>query len=367
MTRIASYVAGFVLIAGLLCLPALFGGDGAAADRPDLPWSPRWDDVLGTNVALLLLVLVVGLAGALFGGHHGATTGERAPSYVPTQAPPEGLGPAQAVHVLGERLTNRTFVGSLLHAAERGAVSVRREDRDWVVTELPEAAAGVDVVTQASYRPLLDGNGSFRLAPDSAETGDRLGRALAGLREEARAWGVASGTMSRTGLAGRCVGVLALGVLLVAVCLLARPFGMSMLGVLPGALVVCGVSMAFSGVGSRHTRRGRDLWARVGGFRRMLQSPSSRLRFGFARREDLYTAYVPWAVTFGCEREWAQKYRTEVGAEPPFPGFLGSYAGEHTVDHVAALVHSLDATVAAAITAHRVAGRRRERTPLRRR
>jgi hypothetical protein len=134
----------------------------------------------------------------------------------------------------------------------------------------------------------------------------------------------------------------------VGACLVLQPFGMSMLGLLPGALVVGAVSAARPG--ARHTRRGRELWSRVGGFRQALTTPSSRHRFGFAGREELYAAYVPWAVAFGCTRQWAQKYRNEVGAEPPVPPFLGSYVGAHTADHVDALVHSLSSTVADAIS-----------------
>ncbi len=67
---------------------------------------------------------------------------------------------------------------------------------------------------------------------------------------------------------------------------------------------------------------GRDLWSRVGGFHRVLSTPSSQERFDFSGREELYTAYVPWAVAFGCADEWAAKYRTEMGTEPPAPSLL---------------------------------------------
>ena len=41
--------------------------------------------------------------------------------------------------------------------------------------------------------------------------------------------------------------------------------------------------------------------------------PSSKQRFDFSGRKELYTAYIPWAVAFGCADEWAEKYRTEIG------------------------------------------------------
>ena len=54
----------------------------------------------------------------------------------------------------------------------------------------------------------------------------------------------------------------------------------------------------------------------------MLSTPSSKQRFDFSGRQELYTAYIPWAVAFGCADEWAKKYRTETGTEPPVPAYF---------------------------------------------
>ena len=77
-----------------------------------------------------------------------------------------------------------------------------------------------------------------------------------------------------------------------------------------------------TGSGTSRTRAGRDLWSRVGGFRRMLATPSSKQRFDFSGRKELYTAYIPWAVALDCADEWAAKYRIEVGEEPPVPHYF---------------------------------------------
>ncbi|WP_459980877.1 DUF2207 family protein [Nocardioides sp. AN3] len=350
MTRIASYLAGILAVAGVLCLPALWADTSSVTGEAGPPWSGRWDDVLGTSSVLLVGVLLVGLVGAVLAGRLGALAGERQPSNVVVDAPPEGLGPAQAVHVLGEPITEQAYVGTLLHAASVGTIALRRDDDGWVLSRLPQPEGPVDVVTERAYGRLLETASPFRVSPTSVAAGRVLHAALTGVRREARAWGVQSGAMSRTGVAGGCAALLGLSVLLVAACVVLTPFGMSMLGLLPGMLLVGACSAAAAGAGTRHTRRGRQLWARVGGFKRLLQAPSSRLRFGFSGREELYTAYVPWAVAFGCSKEWAQKYRNEVGTEPPVPAFLEPYDGPHTADHVDAMVSSLQSAVDGAIS-----------------
>jgi uncharacterized membrane protein len=84
----------------------------------------------------------------------------------------------------------------------------------------------------------------------------------------------------------------------------------------------------------------------------MLSTPSSKERFDFSGRQDLYTAYIPWAVAFGCADEWAKKYRTEVGAEPPVPTYLGAYAGMRTGDYVNSMVNDFSSTVSSSISAY---------------
>jgi len=85
----------------------------------------------------------------------------------------------------------------------------------------------------------------------------------------------------------------------------------------------------------------------------MLATPSSKERFDFSGREDLYTAYIPWAVALGCAKEWAEKYRTEMGQEPPVPHyFAGSYAGSNPAAFVSSMAADFGATVDSAISSY---------------
>ena len=114
-----------------------------------------------------------------------------------------------------------------------------------------------------------------------------------------------------------------------------------------------GLSLMATGSGTSRTRAGRDLWSRVGGFRRMLSTPSSKQRFDFSGRKELYTAYIPWAVALDCADEWAAKYRVEIGEEPPVPHyFAGAYAGAHAGAFVDSMVGDFDCTVSGAISSY---------------
>jgi uncharacterized membrane protein len=53
----------------------------------------------------------------------------------------------------------------------------------------------------------------------------------------------------------------------------------------------------------------------------LLSTPSAEDRFDFSARRDLYLAYIPYAVAFGCADAWAEKYAVATGTEPPVPGW----------------------------------------------
>jgi uncharacterized membrane protein len=122
-----------------------------------------------------------------------------------------------------------------------------------------------------------------------------------------------------TGLAE--LGVLA-GLALAAYVCLANPLHMTALALAPGLYALGALELLAPGASTKRTPAGRELWSRLGGFRRVLSTPSSVERFDFSGRQELYTAYLPWAVAFGCAREWAEKYRSETGSEPPAPAYF---------------------------------------------
>jgi uncharacterized membrane protein len=101
----------------------------------------------------------------------------------------------------------------------------------------------------------------------------------------------------------------------------------TLVGLVPAAFVVAAAGLTSQTVGQRHTAEGRLVWARAGGFRRLLSTPSSEERFDFSARTDAFVHFIPYAVAFGVADRWAQKYRTEMGTEPPIPMWYPMYAG----------------------------------------
>ncbi len=320
-----------------------------------LPWSARWDPVLGDSVLGLVVVLVLAAISGVVGALVAHSAHERQPAYPLQYAPPDGVGPAEALYVVTETVDNRAFVASLLWAAQQGAIDLTREGDTWTITDKAGEAgwAKVDPVT-AAVAPLLGGpGGTFQASRGDVTSGKALQSRIAQFEAETRTWGKENGYLTRAGLGaagtlltiGAIFGVVAFGIF--------NWLGMSITALIPGLFAVAALPLLLPTSRTKRTPAGRDLWSRLGGFRRVLSTPSSKERFDFSGRQELYTAYIPWAVAFGCADEWAKKYRTEVGTEPPVPAyFAGYYAGAHTGDYVNQMVGDFSSTVASSISAY---------------
>ncbi len=321
-----------------------------------LPWTGRWDRVLGTHVPVLVLVLLLAIAATVFGSILGAKSREKPPGFPVLYAPPDGIGPAQAKYIYSESVDRTTYVATLMHAAEKGAVDLTRGSNDsWTITDKagPQGWAGLDAVTTDAAHILGGPGSSFTASSKDVSAGQRLKSELERFESSVETWGKTSGNIVRSGLGGFGGLLVLAGLGLMLACAIWNPFSMTAVGLIFGGFAVGGLSLMATGSGTSRTRAGRDLWSRVGGFRRMLSTPSSKDRFDFSGRKELYTAYIPWAVAFDCAEEWAQKYRFEVGEEPPVPHYFASnYAGANAGAFVGSMVDSFDSTVSGAISSY---------------
>jgi hypothetical protein len=319
------------------------------------PWTARFDAILGPNLVVLAIILALSAGAGFLGYVLARRARETDPQFPLMYAPPEGVGPAQAAYLVTEQVDDEQYVATLMYAAEKGAIDLDRSEGSWTITDKQGAAgwAGLDPVT-SGVAHLLGGPGtSFTASPSDVEAGKRLKSEIESFESDTRSWASGAGLMTGSGLGG--IAGIVIGACLLAVLLNAfvNPFDLTFLALIPGAFGVFGATLAAPGSGTRRTRAGRDLWSRAGGFRRILSTPSAQDRFDFSGREELYTAYVPWAVAFGCADEWAGKFRTEMGTEPPVPSYFGpAYAGAYAGSAASSMVSDFSSTVSSAISSY---------------
>ncbi len=339
----------------------LAGQDVDPPEQTTVPWTPRFDTAFGTNIPLLGGIGAVALLLTALGFVLARLSHERTPRFPLMYGPPQGIGPAQASFILDETIDRRGYVASLLHAAEHGAVDLRRDGDNWTITDKagPQGWAGLDPVT-TSIAGILSGPGSSFVASKKDVTGgQRLQSEVSSFTTETRNWATSNGFLTKAGIGGLGGFLVILGFIAVVVVTIltmsdSNPLEASMVGLIPAGFAAAGIPLLKTGASTKRTETGRQLWSEVGGFKRVLSTPASQDRFDFSGRQELYTAYIPWAVAFDVADKWADKYRVETGQEPPVPAyFAGGYAsGHHGAYDVDSMVSDFDSTIGSAISSY---------------
>ncbi len=316
-------------------------------------WPARFDPVLGSHVGLVGLVALLAAGTSALGLAAARRSVERRPPFPLMYGPPDGIGPAQASYILHETNRDDAYVGTLMQAAEHRAIDLQRTDAGWSIVNRNDdtAWAEVDPITQGVTN-LLSG-GSFTTSKKDVAGGKRLKSEISRFEGDVRNWSLQSGNLAKAGLGDLGLPLVLGSLALTAVLGIWNPFSMSLTGLIPGGFAAGAISLVIPGAATIRTARGRDLWSRVGGFQRVLSTPSSKERFDFSGRQELYLTYLPWAVAFGCADTWADKYRTEVGAEPPLPLYFGpGYTGMSTSTFVDSMVRDFQSTLDSAISSY---------------
>ncbi len=315
-----------------------------------LPWSLRWSKVLGATLPYAALVAALVLYAGWWGRRLARRTHEEPVEALPQYAPPTGVGPHQALYVSLEKLPRRALTASLLLAADKGAVTLSEQGKDWTVTGTGNSV-DLDPVTARILRHLgVHEGGQFVVRHKDASTGATLDSVLSAAQEETKRWALEARLVEKSGpgLLG-AFGVVAAFVTFGALVLMGMPS--TSMALVPGAFAALGLPMLYAGARTRRTEEGRQLWARVDGFRQVLSAGHERLDASDPRAA--YAAHLPWAVAFGCADEWLKKYPLVAGGESSDHHLYGTGAGLGVLAVTGpAFVDSFDSAVSSAISAH---------------
>ena len=294
-------------------------------DRPGVPWSVRWDPILGRSVGVLIAVLALAVAALVAGIAWGRSGREESPGFPVQYAPPEGLGPVQTTYMATESHGPAPLVATILYLADRGFVSLENPAVDsWrIIGRAQDAQWGVlDPGAQAVGDALgIRSPGASFAADGSIGAGKTLGEAQKALPAAVDRWASSAGLVhvAPNEYLGRVAWVVAVLLAALGFTGLGWP---TMWGLPFAAFAIGGVTLLATGVGRRRTAAGRVVWSQAGGFQRLLSTPSAEDRFDFAARTDLFIAYVPYAVAFGVADRWAEKYRVEHPVRAADPGVV---------------------------------------------
>lgn len=122
------------------------GTDVPTPPRATLPWSVRWDPILGRSVPVAAWLLGLSAAAGLGALLWWRTTVEPAPGFPLQYAPPRGLGPVQCEYIRTEEVPDHGLTATMFYLADRGLLTLRQDGpRKWTVQSGAEAGRWTQV------------------------------------------------------------------------------------------------------------------------------------------------------------------------------------------------------------------------------
>ena len=269
--------------------------------------------------------------------------------------PPARLRAAEVGLILDEVADTKDLTATIVDLAVRGHLRIEEipkqglfGKRDWTLhwTDSGDAAA------LAPYeRMLIDGlfaSGSRMEVKLSALSGtfhETLAKAQRELYRASGERGWFADDPSSVRVRWRIVGAFVLVAGAVLTVVLGAIAGAGLVGL---ALVPVGlVYLVLSGTMPRRTAAGHELLLRVLGFRRYMETAETE-RQRFAERENIFAAYLPYAIVFGSVTKWARAFAGLDVAEATagwYTGGTGSDVGAFSND-----LGSFNSSVSSAIS-----------------
>ncbi len=305
---------------------------GAVPDpKPTLERRARdfteWWDATPLTLGASLLVL---LAGVFLIARRWLSAG-RDPSgpdtIVPEYEPPEKLRPAEVGLVVDESADTKDLTATIVQLAVRGYLRIEEVEshglfgggRDWTLVRL----RAPDAALVPYERVLLEGlfasgesvklselKGTFHHVLHTAEHDLYKASVESGWfpadPERVRwKWGGIAGALVLIG-AGAAAG-------------LGMAAGAGLVGV---AVVIVGiVLLTVVRAMPRRTAKGRELLWHIRGFRRYMETAETD-RQRFAERENIFVAYLPYAIVFGLVSKWAAAFK-DIDVQRATQGWYG--------------------------------------------
>jgi hypothetical protein len=247
---------------------------------------------------------------AAFGNDTGAVQpvafGRRLPEPVEF-VPPDGIRPGQVGTLVDEHANLVDVTATIVDLAVRGWLTITDlgDDYELATTGTPGSRPLLGYETELMNALFADGP-SVRLSDLKytfrAELLEIQGAMYQNVVDEG--WYLVRPDRTRHRWTAIAVAALVTTVILTVVVCELTSYGLVPLGLVLGAVVLLVVAHRMPS----RTAKGRAMFSRVRGFRRLFDEGEQDLRERFAEEHGIFSRYLPYAIAFGCTEKWARVF-----------------------------------------------------------
>jgi uncharacterized membrane protein YgcG len=262
--------------------------------------------------AVAVFVLIAGIALLYWRWYTVGRDAAGRATIVPEYEPPDKRRPAELGLLVDESADTKDVTATIVDLAVRGHLVINElpssglfSTKDWVLKKTAVAPTDLAPYEQRVYEGLFAGRDEVKVSELKRQFSETLRSAESDLYRES----VSQGWFSRRPDATRWI-YLGFGLLLVVIglalmFLLGNTLGAGLVGLAVAAVGV--LAMPLARVMPAKTAVGAELLRRALGFR-MYMEVAEKDRARFAERENIFSAYLPYAIVFGCVDKWARAF-----------------------------------------------------------
>lgn len=231
---------------------------------------------------------------------------------VPEYEPPDKRRPAELGVLVDESADTMDVTATIVDLAVRGYLTITElpsgglfSKKDWLLKKSASKPDDLVLYERTVYDGLFERRDEVKVSELKRQFVDTLRSAETHLYQESvsRGWFARRPDTTRWIYVG--FGGLAVVVGLALMFLMGGAFGAGLVGLAVAAVGV--VAMPLARVMPAKTAAGAELLRRALGFRTYMEV-AEKDRAAFAERENIFSAYLPYAIVFGCVDKWARAF-----------------------------------------------------------
>lgn len=226
--------------------------------------------------------------------------------------PPERLRPAQMGVLLDERADTLDVTATIVDLAVRGHLHITEVAKkgwfgkgDWKFKKKEGSGDSLLPYEQELYDAIFEGREEVKVSQLKNKFASDLGRVKQKLYQDSvsRRWFKRSPESTRNIWLAIAFGMVGLGALMVLIAGLQFSRALIPVPLVLGGLLMLPLSRAMP----RRTAIGDEALRRVLGFRLYIATAETR-RQEFNEQQNIFAAYLPFAIVFGCVDKWAKAF-----------------------------------------------------------
>ena len=280
---------------------------------------------------------------------------------IPEYEPPQNMLPAEGGVVIDEKMDTRDITATVIDLARRGYFKLAEVEKkvlgfgagkDWKIIKIKEADSTLNNFEKELYDAFLAGRSEILVSDLKQKT--IPGKHIKKMKELVYESVVLHGWFSKNPEKARQK-FMVIGILLMTFLgVIFNYVGILIFGPLfVAAIIISGILFIIFG---RHmqqkTKAGALAKETLAGFKMFLSvTEKDRVQFHFSPQAhpEKFAEYLPWAIIFGVEKQWAEVFK---GIDLPQPDWYeGNWSGMYSAMILSDALHSFDSNFGKAMSA----------------